>query len=309
MPGLTTKDDLPSYKKDDGRKKIAIIQTGSWGDNVNSTLMLLPIKGKWPNSVIDVYTTTIYGSAFHNNPYIDNLVHYEAYSKHDALHFMNIVPQEIDHIGYDLIFNAHPMINADKWTALKSPLGTNLICAWVRALEDLDIEYTLPLTTILKLTEGEAHKVNEYWKTVPKRPRNVLMETYGESGQTFWNHEWTIKVGQHLLDGKTNLFISRKEKDADCLKLEQHAPGFVHHVGGLSIRECAHLFNKCSHFFSISSGLSNACNTNWCKNDIVWIETTAGDGCTSAPVRKDGKVFWHKNDLKMFMSMLRGLGI
>lgn len=289
-----------------GNMKICIIQTGSWGDNINSTLMLPPIKKKYPDSTIDVYTSTLYGSAFTNNSYIDNIVEHHADAKNPALHLTITIGEKINECGYDLVLSPHPMFNHGNWTSIKNPqLGTNLICAWIRALEHNDIDYELPLHTVMSLTESEKANVNRYLERIDMNHRNILMEVHGESGQTFWSDEWTMKVAKYLLDGNTNLFISRKNNGSDISELHNAHPGKVHFVGGLSIRECAELFNRCNAFFSVSSGLSNACNTNWCKKDIQWIEVVNSPAVTSAPIRADGKVFWYDNDIESFLAMLR----
>lgn len=312
MPTITPPSEFPLYGSDEKRCKIALIAPGSYGDNINSTLMLKPLFAKYNKPLIDVYSSSLYGSAFENNHYVNKLIVYGAYTKNDALHLVHVVPNEIKDRGYDIICNPHPMINPDKWTSIKHPeLGTNLILAWVRALENLDVPYDLPLETILNLTAEEVGRVNRLRHSIPSMgsSRNVLMEVSGESGQTFWDHRWTMAVADHLLSGNTNLFISRRDNGSDVEALKQRAPNRVHFVGNLTIRECAELFNYCNIFFSVSSGLSNACNTNWCKKDIKWVETTSGDGATSAPIRKDGKLFWHVNDLKQFLSMLKNNGI
>lgn len=302
----------PDYSNSDGpAERIAIIQPGSWGDNINSTLMLKPLKAHWPDSVIDVYTSTLYAGAFHNNPHITNIVKYKAEQKNEALHLVHVIPTDLKGKGYTRIFNPHPMINPDKWTSLKSNAGTNIICAWIRALEDLDIPYKMPLQTILRLTKEEIQNVNNWLRQVDNmnNHRNILMEVHGESGQSFWNDNWTMRVCKHLLNGKTHLFISRRHNGSDIKELQGHAPGKVHFVGHFSIRECAELFNKCQCFFSISSGLSNACNTNWCKDEITWIETINSEAVSSAPIRKEGKTFWYENDLDKFIGMLKEQGI
>jgi len=285
--------------------KIALVQTGSWGDNVNSTLMLKPLRAKYPDCRIEVHTSTYYASAFHNNPLIDKLIKHPSTDKQSSIHLACLVPDRL--VGYDIVYNPHPMYNGDKWTSIQHPeLGTNLILAWVRALEESGVEYELPLETIMQLTPSEVGKVDQLCGKIKRfgKYRNILMEVAGESGQSFWNHNWTVAVGKHLLDGKTNLFISRRENSFDVAELQKYAPGKVHFVGDLTIRECAELFNRCQAFFSVSSGLSNACNTNWCKNDIVWVETVNSAAVTSAPVRSEGKIFWHHNDLNKFIQML-----
>lgn len=295
--------------------RIALLQPGSWGDNINSTLMFKPLRAKWPDCTIDVFTSTSFGSAFHNNPYIHHLHETPSNTKQEALHQLVTIRPLLENRGYNAIFCPHPMVNPDKWTAIKSGLGPNLICAWVRALEDADIPYELPLETILKLTHEETSKVDRFCKPINMERRNILMEVQGESGQTFWNNDWTMRVSRHLIsDPNTNLFISRRHTAEDILELSREAPGRVHFAGGLSIRECAELFNRCDIFFSVSSGLSNACNTNWCKKNGRWIETVNGDGhggsvVNSAPIRSEGKIFWYDNDLGQFLQMLRNNNI
>jgi hypothetical protein len=176
-------------------------------------------------------------------------------------------------------------------------------------LEDADIPYTLPLESSLRLLPQEVEKVAQFLRGIDRSRRNILMEVQGESGQTFWDGTWTVEVGKYLLDGRTNLFLSRRHMDHDFQQLASHAPGCVHFVGGLSIRECAELFNHCDVFFSVSSGLSNACNTNWCKKDGKWIETINSPTVSSAPIRSQGKVFWHDNNLGAFLRMLKKHGI
>lgn len=306
---LAGTDKIPLYEKTDKRTKIAIIQTGSWGDNINSTLMLPPLHKKYPNCIIDVYTSTYFESAFHNNPLITNLIRHTADSKQSALHLTLTIPKNVENRGYDLVLAPHPMFNPDNWTSINTPsLGINIICAWIRALEHNDIPYKMPLETVLRLTTQEVHKVNRFCTAIPKfnDRDNILMEVQGESGQSFWDHTWTMDVCKHLLQNpKVTIYISRKHDGSDVAELQQIAPGRIYFVGGLSLRECAELYNKCKAFFSCSSGLSNACNTNWCKNNIIWIETTNSPSVTSAPIRSSGKTFWHENDKPAFLHMLK----
>lgn len=306
-------DKLPLYTKAEKRIKIALVQTGSWGDNINSTLMFPPLRDKYPNCVIDVYTSSYYANAFYNNPFVNHIIKYMATDKQSALHLTVTIQPAIKNRGYDHIFAPHPMFNPENWTSIDHPeIGVNLICAWIRALEHAKIPYKWPLETSLRLTEAELQRVAGFCKKIKnmKQMRNVLMEVHGESGQTFWDHTWTILACKHLLaHPQTNLFISRRHNSSDVEELQKHAPGRVYFVGDLSLRECAELFNRCQVFFSISSGLSNACNTNWCRNDILWVETVNSPSVTSAPIRKDGKIFWTKDDKKAFIEMLKSKGI
>lgn len=304
----TVSQTMPIYTSAEKRTKIAIIQTGSWGDNINSTLMLPPIKKAYPDCIIDVYTSTLYGSAFYNNPYITNTIQHQANTKDEALHLALVIPDQLIGRGYDMIFSPHPMFNHGNWNSIQHPeLGDNLICAWIRALEHAGISYEWPLETVLRLTNEETATVRNFINNIPNidNSRNILMEVHGESGQSFWTPQWTMDVCKYLLNGQTNLFISRKNDSHDIQELKRIAPNSVFFVGHLSIRECAELFNHCQAFFSVSSGLSNACNTNWCKKDIKWFEVVNSPAVTSAPIRSSGKVFWYDNDITAFISMLK----
>ncbi len=306
---MTSHIELPNYQNDD-HHKIAIIQTGSWGDNINSTLMLQPLKQKYPDCIIDVYTSTLYHSAFVNNPYIHRLIQYPATQKNEALHLTLLIPDYIKNVGYNTVLAPHPMFNHGNWTSVKNPqLGTNLICAWVRAIEDLNADYTLPLETILRLTPTETSNVASFLSKIPNRKKNILMEVHGESGQTHWTPEWTVRVGKYLTQKDYNLFISRSFDSGDIDELRRFAPGRVYFAGKLSIRECAELFNHCDAFLSVSSGLSNACNTNWCKKTGQWFEVTNSPAATSSVIRSENKIFYHDNNLDGYISLLHDHGL
>lgn len=303
---------IPQYQKDQ-TIKIAIVQPGAYGDNINSTLMLKPIKKKYPDCIIDVHTSSAYHTAFLNNPYITNIIQYAASTKEEALHLLMTIPPQIQNSNYDMIFVPHPMVNVDKWScALHQEWGENLIFAWVRALEDRSIPYDIPLETIIQLTDFEIARVNAFRQSVHnmQHRRNILMEIHGESGQTFWDHNWTIGVGKHLLSSRdSNLFISHKTYRDDIKYLQQQYPNHVYWVGSLTLRECAELFNHCQLFVSISSGLSNACNTTMCRRDVQWVEVVNSRTCSSAAIRSDGKLFWHDNNLQRFIAGLTERGI
>jgi len=306
MRKMLQESPLPKYLND-GRFRIAIVQTGAWGDNINSTLMFEPIKKHFEGCLLDVHTSTKYGDAFANNPHVDNIFYHKATTKNSALNLALTIPEALKNRGYSKIISPHPMYNSDKWNSLQNPeWGENLIFAWVRALEELEVPYGNKLTTVLKLTDPERAKVRSFINEIKnfKTSRNILLEIEGESGQTFWSPQWTIDVGNHLLDGNTNLFISHRDQRGDIVNLADHNVGHVYWVGDLSIRECAGLFNNCDAFFSVSSGLSNACNTNWCKNDVKWIEVVNSITCSSAAIRKCNKIFWHENDITAFLQML-----
>lgn len=298
--------EIPKYDASSATKKIAIIQGGAWGDNINSTLMLKPLKEHFGDAIIDVHTSNLYASAFGNNPYINKLIQHNAVSKNDAINIANTVPAMLHESNYDIVSAPHPMFNHEKWSSIKHPeWGCNLIFAWVRALEDLGVPYG-ELETILQLTEHEKNRADQFIDKLPKNRKNVLMEIHGESDQTPWDPHWTVIVGEYLCARNCNLLISHKDFRGDIAKLRDKSRSQIHWVGEYSIRECAQLFNRCDTFISVSSGLSNACNTNWCKSaSTKWIEVCNSRACSSAAIRDKDKIFWHNNDLEGFIKLLK----
>lgn len=292
--------------------KIGIIQTGCWGDNINSTLMLKPLKDKYPDSIIELHTSDLYANAFYNNPYIDKLIEHKASSKNQALglaiDLVKTLPQIVNR-EYDFLINHHPLFDQNRTSSLHPELGVNLVYSWVRALEEYDIPYELPLETRLYLTQKEVDNAREYLGTIDhQNKRKVLMEVHGESGQSYWNPHWTNRTVHHLANDDTVIFISRKVSGSDIEELKKIHKN-VHFVGHLSIRECAELFNHCDVFLSVSSGLSNACNTNWCKKDIKWVEAVNSITASSAAIRQVGKDYWFDNNLDGYINCLRKNGI
>ena len=282
--------------------KIALIQTGSWGDNINSTLMLIPLKKKYPDACIEVHTSTIYETAFHNNPYINRIIAHPSIDKPTSIKLALAIAPRLT--GYDIIFNPHPFYNPDKRSSIRHPeLGSNIIYAWVRALEDHGIDYSLPLETILNLTPTEINKVDQFVAHIPHfgNHRKNIMEISGESGQTFFNNTWAEAIITKLCTRGEMVFISHK---FGIPALAQKFPTLCYNANTLSIRECAELFNRCYKFFSVSSGLSNACNSNWCKKDIEWVEIIKSASDSSAPIRSVGKVFWLEDDLNKFLKTI-----
>lgn len=291
--------------------KIAIIQPGCFGDNVNSTLMLKPLRERYHSATIDVHTTTLYSQPFKGINLIDQVIEYPASEKNEALHYVHVIPDRIKNAGYDLVLNPHPMINPDKWTSTTRPeLGTNLINAWVRCLEDNGVRVPQQLETLMEHSDDELRTASEFFKQRGiKEGRNILMEIGHESGQSFWNNDWTIRVGSYLLDGKTSIFLSRKHDGADIAQLRKKNRAHVHFVGDLPVRVCAALYNHCSHFFCVSSGLTNACNTSGRRTDVQWVEVINSPTVSSSPIRSENKTFWYENDIGSFITMLKSRGI
>lgn len=298
-------EPLPT-PEEGARMRIAFVQLGSWGDCINSTLMFAPIKRKWPNCRLEVHTTTLYASAFHNNPYVDALHQTPAATKAQVFSLYDVVPKRIT--GYDKVLTPAPILYRDQWRSAKHPeLGYNLWCTFLKVMEDNGIDYELPVQGVLRLTDGERDKGAA--EAAPHAgKRRILMEVHGESGQTFWDDNWTLKVGRHLLRDGTALFISNRNKTNAIQQLQQLGAVFV---GGLTLRECAELYNHCNAFLSVSSGLCNACNTDWCNRNTTskWFEVVNSNSCDSSVLRRDRKTFFYENNVDKYIELLKAGGL
>lgn len=272
---------------------IAIIQGGCFGDNVNSTLMLRPLKEKYPNKEIHIYTSSKYASPFYNNPFIDRIFETETTGKNESLNLAH----SIKPVGYDIVINSHPLINKNWASSIYPELGENLILAWVNTLESLGVEYNFPIETGLYLTDEEVKESDEFVESIKNDNDKVLIECGGESGQSFWNDEWTKQISEYLIKSDKTVIIS-------CLKDPKIKKPNVHWVGKMSIRVVSGIFDHCYAFISTSSGLSNACNVVQRSENVKWFEVVNSLSCSSNVVGSRSKIFWHKNDIKSFIEML-----
>jgi hypothetical protein len=282
--------------------KVAFVSLGSFGDCVNSTMMFKPLREKWPDMQLDVHTTTLYASAYEGNPRIDNLIKHNAESKDRAFSLYDVIPKNL--VGYDKVIVPAAIIRPGRWKSDKHPeLGYNLWCTFLGVLEELGVEYEWPLKTELYLTDAEKLRAYMFFAdNIGDGRRAVLMETSGESGQTFFNDNWTSKVGNFFLDKGLSLILSRKEPTGAMNELFKRG---AHNACGLTLRECSWLFNYCDTFISVSSGLCNACCTDGRKTDGNWFEVTNSNSVSSQVLYTGGRVFWYQDNSDAFVEMLK----
>ena len=289
-------------------KRIAIIQGGAWGDNINSTLMLEPLRSHFGKCQIDVHTSTRYGDAFKNNPLIDNIHLHNAKEKIEAIQLASRLPDSLSATNhYDLIIANHPMYRRDLWIDEESERKTpNIINTWINTLREINVPIG-DVRTTLYLTQPEINAAHHMLAKVHSGRPKVLMEISGESGQTFWSPRWTSVVGDYLCQRGFDVLISNNHLRADIAELQTIHPSQVFWVGNLTLRECAEIFNHCHAFISVSSGLSNTCNTQWCRKDIQWFEAVSSTDCDSYPLRSVGKQFFYEQQPEKFVKLLAKL--
>lgn len=297
--------------------KIGFVQLGSFGDCINSTLMIEPIVNHFTNDYghveLDVITTTFYRDAFVNCPNVNRIIAYEAKSKKAAFDLYNSIPASIaNNKSYDKVFVPAPILLPNHRNSLKHPeFGNNLICTFMRALEEEGIDYKFPVKTQLRLGIDEINEVNKFINNIgfnTYNPRFILMEVHGESGQTYWNDNWTNKVLDYLTTDPNNIiFVSRRELTKNVKSFIDNGKNVID-ASKLSLRCCGELFNRCDVFIGVSSGLTNICNTSWCKKNIQWFEAVNSPTVCSAPLRETDKNFFFDDDCDGFIRLLKSVG-
>lgn len=282
--------------------KIAIIQTGCWGDNVNSTLMFAPIRKKYPNSIIDIFTADRYHSPFLKNPYINEIIKLPSANKNDALNLMHTVRPE----NYDLVIRNHPMLNKNWSSHLNPGLGENLILSWVNWLEANNVPYEIPLTTDLILSDVEKQAPIDFIQQHVSKDRKgiILVEAETESGQSFWNAQWTDTVARKLHAMGYIVLINSMREASIAQNLQACTGNRIIWMGGFTLRTMAAFYDHSDVFISVSSGLSNACNTQQRKIIPHWLEVVNSLTCSSNVIRSTDKTFWHDNNITHFCDHL-----
>ena len=167
------------------------------------------------------------------------------------------------------------------------------------------IPYELPLKTDLVLTPHEIAQANGFMNRVTKGKGFILMECEGESGQSFWSPDWTHDAILTLSRMGYIVLVSCIQQRQMVMNLQIETSNKVVWVGSASIRVVAGIYDHCDGFISVSSGLSNACNTKQRRPMEHWIEVVNSLTCSSSAIRSDGKTFWHNNDVNAFCAMLR----
>lgn len=290
--------------------KIAIVQYGSLGDCINSTLMFGPLRAHYGADVdIDVHTASIYRPAFDHNPLITRTIGYPAASKRDAFALYN-TPRPT---GYDLVLTPAPILRpvVDRCSLRYPQLGHNIILSFARALDDLGVFYSLPLQTTLVLTDAERTTAIAYLSKIICRHakrRFYLIEAGAESGQTFVDDMWLYNlIGFLCRRNDAICVVSCKKLGPTLQRLLSHNK--IAWVGALSVREVSVLFDQCAAFFSISSGLANACNVHGRRRDVPWFEVVNDATCSTAPIYNLGRTYWYRNDLAAFLAHLETVGL
>ena len=207
--------------------------------------------------------------------------------------------------GYDLIVRNHPMYNKNWSSKLHPELGENLILSWVNWMEENNIEYEYPLKTDLFLAEEETRAPTEFIEKLPKdRKGIILIEAESESGQSFWNGQWTDVIAKKLHTMGYIVLINSVKEAPLAKNLQTTTGNRVIWMGDYTLRTMAAFYDHSDAFISVSSGLSNACNTQQRKIIPTWIEVVNSLTCSSNVIRSTGKTFWHDNNLQNFCDFI-----
>lgn len=286
---------------------VAIVTMASWGDVVISTLIVNALKTQKPDCRITYYTSSACAGAIKNNPHIDEQVIIQA-TKGQAWAVQDKIISDARNkhqvvvaawAGYTPRYNWKPLDNNET--------SENFMWSYVRTAQSLGLNVPNPPLLYLYPTDDEKNRIAGYMQNV-KSGTNILMEVKGESSQTYWNNDWTVKAIDklHQIYNKPNVFISCGDKPDDFIfdLIDKYG---IHYMNDYSLREMSVLFNYCDVFLGVSSGTSNACHGHLCKRNIKWIEAINDGVWDSKPLGYHNKVFFYGGDVKAYCNLLENI--
>lgn len=286
---------------------IGIVQLASWGDVFISTIISQGIKEKYPNSKITQYVSTSCANALIGNKHIDKIETIQSTKKQvwEGLqdHVINGIRTK-----HEILITPWPgYLPQDQWS-IKSQINDNqskhnFMWAYAKALENLGIQFDIPLKPQMWLTNQEminadsiSHRLNGFI---------VMMEVEGHSNQTYINHSWISPIANVIsskTNGKFTLLISRAGQDTrEILEVKSTYGNKIITLGDLSLREVSRVFNNCHLFIGCSSGTSNACHAQHCRRDIPWIENIKSKLWDSTPLGVNQKRFHYDDNVESFI--------
>lgn len=287
----------------------AVVVMASWGDVVISTLVVRAIKEQRKDVHVTFYTSSACKGAVFNNPKIDKLEVIPA-NKAQAWGLQDKIINKARQKHQLVITPWAGFTPQHEWVPIDMP-GTphNFMWAYVRVAQLHGLVVPIPPTLYLYPTETEQERAKKFVESLVQRKRTVMMEIQAESAQSFWNPKWTRRIIPEIIKtygGDVTILISRGGGEPpEVTELKKKFKGQIYLLNEYSLREVSVIFNSCDVFVGLSSGTSNACHTHLCKKDIQWFEAINDRKWCSAPLRKEGKHFFFRNDPEGFAKLLR----
>jgi hypothetical protein len=242
------------------RPLAAIIIFHAAGDILNATLVSAQLRRNHPEYYIVFITCERYKNLLDHNPDIDQLIALAG------------DPASLD-LDMPAIKTYHRWVEVFTPAAYFSP---GLAQGWTInrvTREPVGIALTDCRLPVLVLSDVERDEARVWWSTLP-RGRKVLIETEFNSSQSPWNDDFVEALGTMLGPlGVIFIFTAfNRPPFFDDFQLR-----FGNAVWcALPFRLNVELFNLTDAYLGVSSGISVAISSNWCRRDIPWIEVCHG---------------------------------
>ncbi|MCX7930018.1 MAG: methyltransferase domain-containing protein [Chlorobi bacterium] len=242
------------------KPQIGIAIFHSLGDIINATIIARQIKADYPDSHLVWITAEQYAFILDQNPDVDEIITVAGNPK-------------------DLDTRIEELRTIRPWSRFYVPApylvrtlpGGDLT---ELMLASYDGKLTVPLRPVLVLTDEEVEHARQWWAQLPTDRPRVLVETEFFSAQSPWNREYALDMIRALAPLHPVFVFTAKNRPVDLDILQAEYPDIL--WCDLPFRLNAELYNLCDAFIGVSSAISCATNSTWCRADVPHLEIVSG---------------------------------
>jgi hypothetical protein len=269
------------------RPLAAIIIFHAAGDILNATLISAQLRRDHPDYYIVFITCARYRTLLDHNPDLDQVIALVG------------EPAALD-LDIPAIKAYQPWVEVFVPAAYFSPRLAQGWSIYRVTREPVGITLQADSLPVLVLSEAEQKAARAYWATLPPGPK-LLIETEFNSNQSPWNDDYVEALGE-ILAPLGIIFIFTALNRPPFLDDFQQRFGHAFWCS-LPFRLNVELFNLADALIGVSSGISVAVSSGWCRRDTPWIEICHGQlwSHVEIPVLRDFQIC---NDLPRFRDAL-----
>ncbi|MFH0733564.1 MAG: glycosyltransferase family 9 protein [bacterium] len=247
--------------------KILIIQTSFIGDAVLTLPMIQILKGKYPNSNIDVLTIPATESIFSHSPSVANVIVYDKRGKDKGIKKLLMLGNKLKSEKYDLLFSPHRSFRSAVLTLLSQVQETyGFDNASLKYAYKYSVKYKIEDHEVLRNLTLAGFSVSEdNWKIFPKininetiekkideflinnKIKNYVCIAPGSVWETkVYPVEYYNKIIEFCISKNYSVVISGSSKEMNkCLQLEKcFSKNVVSSAGLFSIIETIELIRR-----------------------------------------------------------------
>ena len=274
--------------------------------NIGDILLCTPIprqlKADDPACHITWYTSQRYAFVLENNPYIDevialpdvplnncqiiNVLQPHATIENAGVLALNAeIPRLRKTRSWTRFFtpapylNFHEFANLYRISGIDDKLSDVQIASKNGSLLDIikayvDFNWTVSDLPVMRLTDAEVAKARDYISKLPSGIK-ILIETEFKSSQSFFDTDCLLKLITSTLHLKPVMIVTSKNRPFYFDNLAKQFERMYWFSGEFRLN--AELYNACSGFIGVSSGVSTLTYSDWCRNDLPKLEASLGE--------------------------------